>query len=161
METIRLRRVREEDRELFWNVNQKYLYEMTNYYQNPMDEKGNIHYGHFDEYFSDPERTAYFFLCKEDLIGFAMLCPFSYIGKHPDFTMAEFTVFPAYRRRHYALTAAEEILERHRGAWEIKYNEKNAAAKSLWNLVTEPYMPEKIRLNEEETVLVFSNGARE
>ena len=31
-----------EDRELFWNIYQKYLYEMTNYYNDEMDETGNF-----------------------------------------------------------------------------------------------------------------------
>ena len=56
---IELRKVQINDRELLWNINQKYLYEMTNFYDDPMDEKGNYHYGHFDDYFTDPERTAY------------------------------------------------------------------------------------------------------
>ena len=51
---IALRRVRPEDRDLLWNVNQKYLYEMTNFYDDPMDKAGNYHYGHFEEYFTDP-----------------------------------------------------------------------------------------------------------
>ena len=29
---IRLQAVRKEDRDLLWNINQKYLYEMTIYY---------------------------------------------------------------------------------------------------------------------------------
>ena len=48
--------------------------------------------------------------------------------------MAEFTIFPAYRRKHYALDAARMILTDHPGKWEIKH------------------------LNEEETVLVFEVG---
>ena len=38
---IRLQVVREEDRDLLWNINQKYLYEMTMYYPDPMDANGN------------------------------------------------------------------------------------------------------------------------
>ena len=52
--------VRPEDRELLWNINQKYLYEMTNYYDDEMDARGNLHYGFFDAYFTDPERRAFF-----------------------------------------------------------------------------------------------------
>ena len=34
---IELRKVRLEDRELLWNINQKYLYEMTAFYDDEMD----------------------------------------------------------------------------------------------------------------------------
>jgi hypothetical protein len=57
---ITLQKVQEKDRELIWNINQKYLYEMTSFYDDPMDENGNSHYGYFDEYFTDPRRTEKF-----------------------------------------------------------------------------------------------------
>ena len=155
---IGLRAVRKEDHDLLWNINQKYLYEMTLYYPDPMDENGNYHYGHFEEYFTDPRRKA-FFLCDGDtMVGFAMLCPYSYIGKNPDYTMAEFTIFPSFRRKHCALEAAGLILNRFPGRWEIKYNEKNTGAKRLWMTVAAPYRPVVHRLNEAETVLEFRTG---
>ena len=152
---IRLEMVHIENKELLWNINQKYLYEMTNFYNDPMDENGNYHYGHFNEYFWDPKRVAYFIRDDETLVGFAMLCPYSYIGRNPDYTMAEFTIFPSYRRRHFAIEAVKLILAEHQGKWEIKYNEKNILAKKLWNAVAAPYNPEVHHLNEEETVLAF------
>ena len=152
---IRLQIVQSKDRDLLWNINQKYLYEMTKFYDDPMDEEGNYHYGHFDEYFTDPKRRAYFIYNDDALVGFAMLCPYSCIDQDPDYTMAEFTVFPSYRRRHFALETAKMILTEHHGKWEIKYNEKNHGAKKLWNTVAGPYGPEEHHLNDEETVLVF------
>ena len=152
---LRLQTVQEKDRDLLWNINQKYLYEMTNFYDDPMDESGNYHYGHFDDYFSDPLRIAYFIYCDNVLVGFAMLCPYSNIDQNPDHTMAEFTIFPAYRRNHFAIDVAEMILDKHPGKWEIKYNEKNDSAKKLWNAVAAPYDPEVHHLNDEETVLTF------
>lgn len=153
---IRLHTVQEKDRGLLWNINHKYLYEMTNFYDDPMDQNGNYQYGHFDDYFSDPSRVAYFILNDDVLIGFAMLCPYSNIDQNPDYTMAEFTIFPAYRRKHMALDAVRMLLDKHPGKWEIKYNEKNVGAKKLWNAVVAPYEPKVHHLNEEETVLAFT-----
>ena len=67
---IELRKVKTEDRDFLWNINQKYLYEMTNFYDDSMDEDGNYHYGYFDEYFTDPKRTAYFLYHDDTLVGF-------------------------------------------------------------------------------------------
>ena len=47
---IRLQPVQPHDRDLLWNINQKYLYEMTMFYPDEMDEAENLHYGHFKEY---------------------------------------------------------------------------------------------------------------
>lgn len=71
------------------------------------------------------------------------------------YTMAEFTIFPAFRRKHFALDAAKMIIEKHPGKWEIKYNKKNDGAKKLWNVVAAPYEPDVHHLNEVETVLSF------
>ena len=57
---IRLQPVYPHDRDLLWNLNQKYLYEMTTFYPDEMDEAENLHYGHFEEDFTDPKRNAYF-----------------------------------------------------------------------------------------------------
>ena len=157
---IRLQSVQAKDRELFWNINQKYLYEMTNFYDDPMDESGNYHYGHFEEYFSDPKRIAYFIFNDGTMVGFAMICPYSNIGQNPDFTMAEFTIFPSFRKKHLAFESAKLILERHPGKWEIKYNEKNDRAKELWDMLTVPFETERYSLNEEETVLSFETVSK-
>ncbi len=77
------------------------------------------------------------------------------INQNPDYTMAEFTIFPAFRRKHFAFDAAKMILDKHPGEWEIKYSEKNGGAKKLWNTVAASYEPEVHHLNEEETVLSF------
>ena len=155
---LRLQTVHEKDRDLLRNINQKYLYEMTRYYDDPMDENGNYHYGHFDDYFTDPKRVAYFIYNDDVLTGFAMLCPYSNIDQDPDYTMAEFTIFPSFRRKHFALDAAALILAKHPGKWEIKYNVKNEGAMKLWNTVAAPYRPEVYHLNEEENVLSFDTS---
>ena len=154
---IRLVPVLPEQKEMFFSINQKYLYEMTSFYPDEMDGNGNYHYGYFDEYFTDPKREAYFIFAGGVTVGFAMINPYSVIGGTPDYTMAEFTVFPSYRRRGYAKAAAELILSTRHGRWEIKYNEKNAAGKALWSAVTAPYNPTVYRLNENESVLEFEN----
>ena len=153
---LRLQTVRKEDHDLLYNINQKYLYEMTNFYDDPMDENGNYGYGYFEDYFSNPKRKAFFLYNDRTLIGFAMICPYSYINAHPDHVMAEFTIFPIYRRKHYAFEAANLILATYPGQWEIKYNEKNLPAKKLWTSVTAPYHPAVHHLNDEETVFAFS-----
>ena len=153
---IRLAEALPEDRELLWNIHQKYLHEMTNYYDNEMDAQGNYHYGYFDAYFTEPERKAFLIYCDARLAGFAMINPHSYIGEKTDFVLAEFTIFPAFRKQGIASEAVRQIFGRFRGSWEIKYNEKNTGAKQLWNKVTEVYKPKRHIYSETETVLAFT-----
>ena len=149
--------VRAEDRQLLWNINQKYLYEMTQYYPDPLDAQGVLHYGHFDEYFTDPKRKAFFLYDGEVMVGFFMIHPYSVIGHTPEYTMAEFTIFPMYRKKHFATKAVQRIFSMYRGKWEIKFNEKNTVAKAFWLKLTAAYNPQFYHLNEAETVLEFTN----
>ena len=54
---IRLHSVQPNDRDLLWNINQKYLYEMTMFYPDGMDEAGNCHYGRFEQCFTDSKHN--------------------------------------------------------------------------------------------------------
>lgn len=151
--------VREQDRTLLWNLFQKFLYEMTAFYDDDFDAEGNLHYGHFDSYFEgDPDRRALFLYENETMVGFAMLNRFSHIGRTLDWALAEFTIFPRFRKRHLALAAAAKLFCENPGRWEIKFNEKNLAAKALWLKATAPYRPQQTRLNEYETLLNFTAG---
>lgn len=153
---IELIEIEKHNKELFWNINQKYLYEMTNYYDDIMDSDGNYEYGYFDAYFTEENRKAYFIYFNNNLAGFIMINPYSYLNKNSDYVLAEFTIFPIYRKQHIATKAVELIFQKYPGSWEIKYNERNIAAKTLWNKITEKYNPKKTSLNEYETVLSFS-----
>ena len=148
--------VKAEDRERLWNLHQKYLYEMTNFYDNVMDEKGNIQYGYFDAYFREDCRKAYFIYSDYQLTGFLMIHPYSYFGGKTDYVLAEFTVFPRSRRQHIAYESAELLFCELKGRWEVKYHESNLPAKKLWNKVTEKYAPQRVAYTENETVLLFS-----
>lgn len=146
-----------EDRNQFWNINQKYLYEMTQFYDDEMDAEGNYHYGHFDSYFSgDPEREALYIRDGEALVGFALLNRYSHLGEQIDRAMAEFTVFPAYRRRGFATEAVRLIFADRSGRWEIKFNTKNVKAAAFWTAITAPYNPRRTKLSDCEEILSFA-----
>lgn len=152
---LELKRVEKEDRQLLYNVFQKMLYEMTQFYDDEMDELGNYHYGHFEEYFTDPKRIAYFFYHEGTLIGFAMLHPYSYFDQC-DFNMGEFTIFPRFRKNGFGSEAVQALFDLHKGSYEIKYNLKNTKAVSFWQKVTIDYRPIKKKYSEDEEVLLFT-----
>ena len=145
---IKLIDIRPEDRELFWNIHQKYLYEMTNYYDDEMDDSGNYHYEYFDAYFTEPKRKAQFIYFNKHLAGFVMINPYSYLDENPNYVLAEFTIFPIHRKKHIAMEVAEMIFDQYKGSWKVKYNETNIAANKLWNRVCAKYNPRKIHINE-------------
>ena len=152
---VEFRPVRPEERTRLWNLFQKFLYEMTNYYDNPIDEDGNIQYGWFDSYFEDSGRLALFLESEGQTVGFALLNRHSHLGEELDHALAEFTIFPAFRRRGLGLEAARALFTRWPGRWEVKYHEKNAAARTLWTTAAAPWRPRTTPYAEFETVLSF------
>ncbi|MDO4547750.1 MAG: GNAT family N-acetyltransferase [Clostridia bacterium] len=144
-------------KERFWNIHQKYLYEMTQFYDDKMDEEGNYHYGHFDSYFeNDPDRKALYMVSDRNIVGFALINRYSHVGNDIDYAMAEFTIFPVYRKNNYGSESVKRIFSVYSGKWEIKYNLKNYKAVRFWTKATREFMPEVINLNEDEQIICFS-----
>ena len=152
---LTLKQIKLPDKDRFWNIFQKYLYELTCYYDMDMDASGNYPYPYFDRYFAEPERTAMFIYDGEVLVGFAMLNDHSCLGNRIDHAIAEFTIFPQYRERRLGIKAVQEIFARYRGRWEIKYSTKNKAAQALWTKAAEEYAPTLSPFGDTETVLSF------
>lgn len=153
---ITLKKIEPSDKRKFWNIVQKYLYEMTNYYDMGMiDELGNYKYKYFDSYFEDCERAALFIYNDGVLIGFAMINDYSCLGNRIDHAIAEFTIFPRYRKRHLGIRSVQEIFKQNHGRWEIKYSNKNQAAEALWTKAAKEYDPLVSSYDRTESVLSF------
>lgn len=152
---IILKKAEVSDKDKMWNIFQKYLYEMTNYYDMTMSESGNYKYRFFDDYFVESERIALFIYDDEILIGFIMINNYSCIGDSIDYAIAEFTIFPQYRKKHFGLRAIKKIFEQYHGKWEIKYSNQNKAAERFWIKATKRYTPSVSAHSDAESVLSF------
>ncbi len=136
---VRAEEVREDRRETLENLMQKYLYEMTRYYPIPLGEDGNYRYKYLPLYFQQPARQAYFFYAGGTLVGFALINDYSFTGEPTDNSIAEFTVFPAFRGRGYALAAVEALRRLRPGSWQLKYSPANRPGAALWEKVAARY----------------------
>ena len=152
---IALKTVECADKDVLWNIFQKYTYEMSAYCGYEMGADGNYIYRYFDAYFEEKNRTAYFIYDDETLIGFAMVNDYSCLDDAIDHAMAEFTVFPNYRGKGFAGKAVQQIFSIHPGRWEIKFSERNRPASSFWRTATVQYKPHVTAFGEYETVLSF------
>jgi len=154
---ISLKKVQDTEKVLLVNLLQKYLYEMTNFYDDDIDENGNYQYRYFEDYFVNDSRKAFFIMLDENVAGFIMINPYSYIGEVSDYVLAEFCVIPKYRGRHIAEETFQILCEMYQGKWEIKYSNKNTPAMKLWNKVTASYNPIFHELEDDEVVIAFEN----
>jgi predicted acetyltransferase len=87
---------------------------------------------HFDDYWSEPDRWPYVIEVDAEMIGFALVNRWSPSGRGTDFSIAEFFVERRARRRGYGLSAACQVLQSHRGHWEIAFFKRNVTAEAFW-----------------------------
>lgn len=150
---IRLEVVTKENEALLYNLMQKYLYEMSITHEKEMDENGNYPYKYLSFYFTEPERVAYFIYEDERRIGFALVNPYSFTEEKMDSCLAEFTIFPAFRKRGYAEEAFEALRKARPGSWQLKYSSDNPAGSAFWRKIGEKYGGRFEKLDDRETIL--------
>lgn len=156
---IHLEQIADKDR--FWNIHQKYLYEMTQFYEDEMDEAGNYPYPYFDRYFEGAADRKALYIMEDDVtVGFVLINRHSFTGVDIDYAIAEFTVFPAYRKRGCGCEAVKCILSQFPGCWQVKYTLKNHKAARFWTKVTQPFHPQVVDLEQGERLLLFSTPSR-
>lgn len=155
---IELQLVKDSEKELLYNIFQKYLYEMTKYYDDEMDDKGNYLYRYFDNYFVEPTRKALFIIRNRKIVGFMMLNNHSYINQKPDYVIAEFSIFPMYRKKGIAQEAIALAYSQYPGKWELKFSLKNKSAVNFWRKSTETFKPIVHQLEDDEQVLAFQTN---
>ena len=152
---IELKTVQKTEEKLLFNLLQKYLYELSQFYGDDIDEEGNIEYVHFNDYFCDKTRKALLILKDKSVAGFVLINNYSYIGKKPDYVIAEFCVLPKYRKLHIAEKAFNLLCKTYPGKWELKYSVRNLPAMKLWDKVTEPLNATIYQLEDGEKVITF------
>lgn len=155
---IELRLVKNSEKEMFYNIFQKYLYEITNYYDDEMDDNGNYSYRYFNNYFTEMTRKALFIIFDGKIAGFVMINNHSYITQNPDYVISEFSIFPTYRKKGIAQKSIDLVFAEFQGKWELKFSLNNKSAMNFWRKVTDKFQPIVHKLEDDEEVLVFETN---
>ena len=106
--TLSLVPVKQEQKTKLFSLLQFSLYEESATDGNHINVDGYFDYPSFEAYFNDALREAYFIQSDNTCVGMVMLHP--YTCQQPGYTIAEFMILPAYRRRHIGYQAALQPL---------------------------------------------------
>jgi predicted acetyltransferase len=108
---------------------QLYVHDLSQFRLSRPDEAGRFnHDERYAAFFADPDRCVYLFRDELGPIGFGLIRGLS----EPRRLMAGFFVVRGVRRRGVGRDSALALLRRHRGAWEIPFQEENAGAARFW-----------------------------
>lgn len=135
-----LEKVTVDYKETLYRLLQYSLFEESEYDLNEMNDKGIFEYKHFDKYFTDDDRDAYFIREQNTnkLLGFAMVNTYMQIFDNGH-SIAEFMVIPKYRRNKIGTKVALELFNKYKGNWEVKPSFNNHKAYLFWKKVVEDY----------------------
>jgi len=131
---VELRPLTAETRPVAEQLWQLYRHDLSEFRDSLPDEYGRFHERTLVPYFEpDEERAAYLFQRNGIPVGFAFV---SRVVTGPRL-MSEFFVVRALRRQGIAAAAVDELFARHRGTWEIPFQENNVAAARFWRRTAE------------------------
>jgi len=149
-------KVKKEQEQVLYNLLQKYLYEMTQYYEDPIGEDDNFEYKYFSLYFEEPERAAYFIYDDRTLIGFAMINRHSFTNERIENCLAEFTIFPAFRQNGNGIKAIKALKAVRDGKWQLKYSTENIVGEQFWQKIKKMYHGKEEKLEGTEIAITFA-----
>jgi len=156
---VELRPVLLEDREILNNLLEKYNYEFSQYDLLDVNKLGLYGYKYLDYYWTEKKRWAYFILADGNLAGFAMVIDLPEIeGTETDFQMAEFFVMYKYRRAGVGKRAFFQVLDKHKGRWQLRRHPKNTASVHFWNRVIDEYTTGQFELMESHPQAEYNDG---
>lgn len=129
-----------EDKWLLIRLIELCNYEFSVFTGDDINEYGYYGYAHIDDYWNEAGRFPYLIRVDGKIAGFALICPHcDYRKEEGARSIGEFFVMLKYRRKGVGAKVAAQLLERHRGPWEICYLRNNLPASRFWKKVVEEY----------------------
>ncbi len=136
--TIRNARDSQQDREWIRAVYRAYLSELSSSQSGifPALDWNSRENEFLAGWFSDAFSHPFVILLQGERVGFALVSRAgAYRRAEPDYRLSEFFVVESVRRRGVGRSAAELLLSRFAGEWEVCENEDNRSALNFWRRV--------------------------
>lgn len=144
---VEIIKVKLEEKDVLYNLIEKYLYEFSQWDKMDVNENGVYGYEYLDCYFTERNRFPYFIKVDNQLAGFVMVNDYQEIPDvETDFCIAEFFVMYKYRRNGVGRESLFKVLELHHGKWQLKRHPHNMASVYFWNKVISEYTDNNYKL---------------
>ena len=111
-------------------------------------------YPRLEDYWKEGNNRFPYILQKDGkYIGFALVRVIE-SEQRTYFSIAEFFVMKKYRRQGIGKSAAQQVFNLHRGAWEVFQKESNKPAQIFWKKVIDEYTQGKFTERKEDGRLI-------
>jgi predicted acetyltransferase len=132
---VQLQRVPELEQRELADAMRQYLAELAKI-EGDQAKATNLDYSYLPLYWTESGREAYWFEEQGSRVGFALINRHAFVRRGA-WSVSEFYVAPAWRRKGLGREAACAALNLHPGWWEIGVLPGHVAALSFWTIVLE------------------------
>jgi 2,3-bisphosphoglycerate-dependent phosphoglycerate mutase len=137
---VKIERVSFDDKPVFFQLMQLYLYDSSEYDGWELTEHGYFRYGYIDQYWTEEGRHPFFIRANGRLAGLAMVRT----GSDADagqayYSMAEFFVMRKFRGKGIGKQAATMLLDIFPGSWHVGETNANKPAQAFWRKLVREY----------------------
>ena len=156
---IQIIKASEAHRQVISNLLQFYMYDFSEYTGNDVEPHGLFGvYPDLEKYWNEENRFPYIIKQEEKYIGFVFV-RLIVTGERNYFSIAEFFIMRKYRRQGIGRRVAIQILDLHKGQWEIFQMESNKSAQAFWRTVILDYTKGQFseRVENKRTIQCFVN----
>ena len=137
---ITLRRAIPDERDILFNLLEKYAYEFSQYDRRDVNQYGLYGYQYLDYYWDEECRFPYFIEADGKLAGFVLVNDYPEApDRELDYAISEFFVMYKYRRMGAGTKAFELACDAHRGRWQLKMHPHNTASVKFWTKTVSEY----------------------
>jgi predicted acetyltransferase len=140
---------------------QLYIHDFSEHWagraEGELDEVGRFSGYPLEVYWREATHVPLLLRLDGRLVGFALLNNASHTGGAADRNMAEFFVVRKHRRGGVGTAAAQTILSRYPGVWEIAVARRNTAALSFWRKAVTQH-PLAADIEESDVMTTAWNG---
>ncbi|WP_339303394.1 GNAT family N-acetyltransferase [Paenibacillus sp. FSL R5-0519] len=139
---VQITRILAEQKELFLNLFNLYLYDLSEYSGEDLLEEGKYDPTNTYLYLERDELHPFFIQYEGKVIGFVLACSPPYVPEDVDYTVQELFLVKKYRGQGLAAQAVDLVLAQFQGRFKVEQLANNAAAVSFWKKYYEQHQIE-------------------
>ncbi|MBE1443174.1 GNAT family N-acetyltransferase [Paenibacillus sp. OAS669] len=137
MLNLQLLPVSYEEKSVLRHIMELYQYDMSEFEDNvDVNSHGLYDYKYIDNYWTEEGRFAFFVKVDGKMAGFALIREHEPLADGtPCYSMAEFFIMRAYRKKGIGFRAAQQIFAHFQGKWSLSYLPRNTVSEKFWRKV--------------------------
>lgn len=131
-----------EQKELFLNLYNLYLYDLSEFSGEELLEEGKYDPTNTYLYLERDELHPFLIQYEGKVIGFVLVCSPPYVPKEVNYTVQELFLVKKYRGQGLAAQAVDLVFAQFEGTFKVEQLANNAAAVSFWKRYYEQHQIE-------------------